>query len=155
MDSQRKDKREEQTEKKTCNFGIRRHRRNSHSKSSEVQRECNPEEQVRVTSPIVTEAHSPVPAEEEERGTKYVPWNFGHDLTCNHCSPAVHLTEAFTDLVDVAHVKEGNLELIRQRNGENSTHVNGLKRIGQEYVSQQGCTRTHEKLVLSALQAVL
>ena len=67
-------------------------------------------------------ADGPVPAEKEQRATKYVPWDLNDDLRRNQRSPAIHATGAFANLVNTTRVNEWNLQLLCDRHTENGSH---------------------------------
>ena len=84
-------------------------------------------EEVREASTVRGEAAGPEPAQEVQRRANNVPRDLSNDLRGEQRSPTVHATRPFTNLVYIAGLDEGHLELVGEWYADNCTKVDGLK----------------------------
>jgi hypothetical protein len=134
----------------------------------------NAEHKICVSSTRRLKPDSPVPAQEEYRGSKDIPRYFDQYLGCKERCPAVHSTRSFADLINRPHGNIGNLYLVHKRGAGSceetfSTHCiqdasrSNLRTVAmkKDYISiprEQEHGRkdrsTNEELILSPLLAI-
>ena len=124
-DVQSEDEGEEEAEQERSDLRVRRHGGDGLADGGVVEREPHAHDEVREASAVGREADGPVPAEEVERRAEDVPRDLDQDLGRDERGPAVHPAVALAHLEDVAHVDERDLQLVRERDGDDHGHEDG------------------------------